>query len=304
MNIKIRKSEYNKLFESYQSGMSMREVAENYGVSTSCIGRIFKKEGYSVRKYKHFKNEHYFEKIDSESKAYFLGLIYADGWVNNKKNYFGICLAEEDKYLLEQFKKELKFTGPIKNVGRKKDHHKDRYRIEICSKKMCRDLEGLNVIPNKALILQFPTEELVPNELMPHFLRGYFDGDGYVGYKKMNYKTSNFIKGSLVCSIVSSPCFCNSLQNFLKNQLNINCYNRCDGRSKAHDLKFSSRQALVFLDYIYKNSSENLLMRRKFNIFKNSLFEYRMSNLNHTHGSKVPIELVKEICFREKYALI
>jgi hypothetical protein len=33
-------------------------------------------------------NENYFEKIDSEDKAYFLGLICADGCIlNNKKTY-------------------------------------------------------------------------------------------------------------------------------------------------------------------------------------------------------------------------
>jgi intein-encoded DNA endonuclease-like protein len=35
-------------------------------------------------------------------------------------------------------------------------------------------------VPNKSLKLKFPTTEQVPNELMMHFIRGYFDGDGCI----------------------------------------------------------------------------------------------------------------------------
>lgn len=36
-------------------------------------------------------NENYFEKIDSEDKAYFLGLIAADGCIINNEKNADIC---------------------------------------------------------------------------------------------------------------------------------------------------------------------------------------------------------------------
>jgi len=45
---------------------------------------------------------------------------------------------------------------------------------------MVNDLERLGCISNKSLILKFPTIDQVSEEFIPHFLRGYFDGDGTV----------------------------------------------------------------------------------------------------------------------------
>lgn len=40
------------------------------------------------------------------------------------------------------------------------------------------DLSKHGCVPNKSLILKFPTT--LPNELVNDFIRGYFDGDGSV----------------------------------------------------------------------------------------------------------------------------
>ena len=41
---------------------------------------------------------------------------------------------------------------------------------------MVKDIEKLGVVKNKSLVLQFPTEEIVPDEFMSSFVLGYFDG--------------------------------------------------------------------------------------------------------------------------------
>ena len=55
-------------------------------------------------------NDNYFDVIDNQNKAYILGFLYADG-CNYKNGYFKIDLQEEDKNMLEVFKKELNFEG-------------------------------------------------------------------------------------------------------------------------------------------------------------------------------------------------
>jgi hypothetical protein len=58
-----------------------------------------------------------------------------------------------------------------------------RCSLIINSQHFCKDLLALGVPPRKTFILTFPTEEQVPEYLMHHFIRGYFDGDGYVEKK-------------------------------------------------------------------------------------------------------------------------
>lgn len=56
-------------------------------------------------------NSRYFAQIDGEKKAYFLGLLYADGHIDHtvsKRNFtISINLNEEDGYLIEQFAEEI-----------------------------------------------------------------------------------------------------------------------------------------------------------------------------------------------------
>ena len=50
--------------------------------------------------------------------------------------------------------------------------------MQISNSTISKDLENLGMVANKSLILAFPT--FISKELMPHFIRGYFDGDGCV----------------------------------------------------------------------------------------------------------------------------
>ena len=65
---------------------------------------------------------------------------------------------------------------------------------------MFNDLIKQGCIPNKSLVLTFPNKHQVPENLINHFIRGYFDGDGSINYeirekysvrKKQNIKRLN-----------------------------------------------------------------------------------------------------------------
>ena len=99
------------LIEKYLNGTSITKLAKDNNVSRYVIAeRLSKnninkyKRGYFLRKFKTI-NENYFDEINSEEKAYFLGLLYADGCNHNldKKKKISISLQEEDKFILEQF---------------------------------------------------------------------------------------------------------------------------------------------------------------------------------------------------------
>ena len=67
----------------------------------------------------YFCDDNYFEKIDSKDKAYFLGLLMADG--NKYKNTVRIELQEKDKSILELFKKYIEYEGNLTYIAPRKN---------------------------------------------------------------------------------------------------------------------------------------------------------------------------------------
>jgi hypothetical protein len=132
-------------------------------------------------KKKYFYNEDFFNIIDTEEKAYFLGVIYADGSIGKTKSKIcknvqhKVSLAMIDKEPLELFRDSLNGDFPIKE--RTLPNGKVFYSLVLTSKKMVNDLEDKGCVENKSLILRFPK---LSRELLPDFVRGYFDGDGSI----------------------------------------------------------------------------------------------------------------------------
>lgn len=129
----------------------------------------------------------FFDRIDSEEKAYWLGFMYADGCVysdGRKIHSITLKLSIKDEEHLFRFKTSLRSNHSIKRRtrissfpnGSKKELTSSILRIT--SKKMFLDLVRHGCVPAKSLILKFP-ENLSPH-LINHFVRGYFDGDGSV----------------------------------------------------------------------------------------------------------------------------
>lgn len=200
-------------------------------------------------------NDDYFEIIDTEDKAYFLGLLFADGNVYTARNRVQITLANEDVYILKLFADRIGYTGKM-YIDREKYS-----KLILPSKKMCADLTRLGCTPNKSLTLQFPTE--VPNELMHHFIRGYFDGDGHIS------KDKKLIKPYYHINITSSKHFMERLKEVLLENLieTGNLYKRYkDRKESAHTAFVLNKSAKQFVDYIYNNAT--LFLTRKHNIYE------------------------------------
>jgi hypothetical protein len=133
-------------------------------------------------------NEHYFECIDTDNKAYILGFIYADGSIF--KNYLSIWISDKDVEILSFIKAELEYNGVLyyKSVG-----DKTYIGLTISSQKIVDDLSILGIIKNKTyLSSELPKYE---KKYESSFLRGLFDGDGsiYSNLKNDKYEyTVNF----------------------------------------------------------------------------------------------------------------
>jgi len=200
-------------------------------------------------------NDDYFETIDTEDKAYFLGLLFADGNIYTARHRVQITLANEDAYILQAFADCIGYTGKM-YIDRGKYS-----KLILPSKKMCADLTKLGCTPNKSLTLQFPTE--VPNELMHHFIRGYFDGDGHIS------KDKKLVKPYYHINITSSKSFMERLKEvLLENSIETGTlYKRYKDREhSAHTTFVLNKSAKQFVEYIYNNAS--LFLTRKHNIYE------------------------------------
>ena len=137
---------------------------------------------------KYICNNSYFENIDTQEKAYWLGFIYADGYIgkNNNNGRFGISLSTEDIDHLYKFKESIESSHPI-NKYRVSSGYKigaEYCRIIICEEKLVNDLIKQGCVYNKTNILSPPN---IDKKLRRHFIRGYMDGDGSIIIHKNKY---------------------------------------------------------------------------------------------------------------------
>lgn len=132
----------------------------------------------------------FFDKIDTEEKAYWLGFIYADGNITKKKDVFNLGLQIKDKNHLQKlasiFNKPIKISEEIR---RGKMFQKGTLRV--CSTYLCNSLISKGIIPRKTYI-DSDVFCHVPDELLRHFIRGNMDGDGcicrFIQYGKIRYR--------------------------------------------------------------------------------------------------------------------
>lgn len=246
----INENIINKAISDYvDNNLTATECAKKYNIGRTTLLRHLKK--YNIEKnYTTTKREYnrdYFEIIDTEEKAYWLGFIAADGCITRNKSNLDIGLQYKDRSHLEKFIKSIDgdidmITDKIVNCGLNNKLYKSS-RLTIGSKKMCQDLIYLGLGPRKSSTLNFPTN--IPKEFMRHYLRGYFDGDGCI--------TSN--KGIYQISIIATNDFLNNLKEFLlslnmtKTKLEQRNSNMAVWKKKGHN------QIKIFLDYLYKDST-------------------------------------------------
>ena len=214
---------------------------------------------------KYTLNENFFEKIDTQEKAYWLGFMYADG--NCYNNYAKIGLQERDGYILKHFMAALESNQPVHKLNRVKEHHQDISYVTIYSKKLVSDLNKLGCIPNKTKTLTFPDYIIVPQHLMHHFTRGYFDGDGSIweGQRKiMTVKDSTRVSGyrdriihNVKFNITGNLQFITGIRDELVkigfNSVKININKRIENSAS---LEYSGRGNMsLFYNYIYNNAT-------------------------------------------------
>lgn len=180
-----RKKIYLEAKDEYiNSDIKLIDICNKYKIDAKNFSLFLKNNGVVVRNgfsnKRYEKDEKFFEVINTEEKAYWLGFIFADGCVVNNKTTrtyrLTIELAKCDEEHLIKFKTDIKSTAPI--AHRK---NKETCSITIDSKKIVSDLIKLGAVVNKTIFGFISNEILqIEDSLKLAFLRGYIDGDGYI----------------------------------------------------------------------------------------------------------------------------
>jgi hypothetical protein len=123
-------------------------------------------------------SEAFFESIDTEEKAYFLGLLSADGYVLKSGKQFVLSLQSRDEHILHDMKRVMGAGHPVydRKAGGFPGSGAQR-AILIGSKKLVSDLAKYGIVSGKSKKLTYPD---LPAHLERHFARGAFDGDGHI----------------------------------------------------------------------------------------------------------------------------
>lgn len=188
-NKKIWTEEEDNLLKENYSKTNIEQIEKIIPNRTkSAIQQRAKKLGLKYLYY----NKDYFSQIDNAEKAYWLGFIYADGYISSQDR-FGIELSILDFNHLQKFANALDSNIRIKTRTR---NNREFCNITIKNSKIHNDLINKGVFFNKTKNIHFPTREQLPEKYNKDFIRGFFDGDGcyllYQHTQKQKYKDSFF----------------------------------------------------------------------------------------------------------------
>lgn len=232
---------------------TLKQLGKEFNCSYPTIRNLLNKHKIKSRgnKQGYPRDEFYFNKIDTEEKAYWLGFLYADGCVHS--NNYEISINITDKEHIEKFKAAIKaFNHNITEIQDKRfQNAKTLYQFSIRDKQLHQDLIKWGCIPQKSLLInKIPN---IPRDYVSHFLRGYFDGDGSLHYLR---GTNNYR-----ISFVGTKDFLNDIQKEL--QTNVSLQSNIAG--KAYVLQIAGRRQIErILNYLYNNSKENNRLNRKY----------------------------------------
>lgn len=274
-----------KIVKLYNDGASFTELAEQFNCSVTGMrdflveGRYVKSRGHQTINGVHYNKRHscndlFFNKIDSEKKAYWLGYLFADGYNNTDKKMVSFSQSEPQEEMVYRLKEDLEATQPISVSGPrintihgKEITSKPAHKIAINSKQLSDDLAKHGCTQGKTLTIAFPN---IDDQFKSHFIRGYFDGDGSV----TNVKDTTGTKAQF--NIIGTLDLLLGIQKELVEKAGLNAIKISPAKkdSQVYQLVYGGiKNVKKFYSYLYLDS-ETYLPKKK-NIFESVLKLYK-----------------------------
>lgn len=222
----------------------------------------------------------FFKEIRTELQAYLLGFYAADGSVDEKRKTLRVQLADKDSEIVYLFKDIISPDARLFSINPKEENiirekvinGHGSTGVDITSAILVQDLVNLGIGYKKTYLeLKIPQ---ITKELIPHFIRGYFDGDGSIigQYVKADPKTNRQERIRRYFTIISKN---NSIllefkEFFEENNINVNInYLKRDDMWRMSTS--SKKEVEKIFNLLYKNSNFYLIRKfDKFNYYVNT----------------------------------
>lgn len=212
-----------------------------------------------------YNNE--FKNIDSQEKAYLLGFLYGDGTITTYKEKDGriryltkISININDIDLIDKIKKQFQFFNVCSfDYSKYNNNSNKQISVSKYSKELYSHLVLNGLYPRKSYEnsnkLKLPN---INNELLPHFIRGFFDADGsvYTRTKRKNLINIEF------CCVAKE--FLLEIDSYLKSY-DINSWKliskepRGKGKQTYYILSFiKTSEILKLINFMYADATFSL----------------------------------------------
>ena len=271
MKAKVFVSEDKKkdiCYKYLKENWTIKLLTEKYALSRFIIKKILQENQIPIKRHtkrnRLFMKEDYFEKIDTEAKAYFLGLLFTDGnvFIGKKEiNQIALELTVRDVEILEKLKAELNTNNKI--TYRKNPNRSETVSLKFFSKKMVEDLSKYGIIPQKTKKTKHLPLDLIPDEFKRDFVRGLIDGDGSVFY----HGESKKYLGVTFCSY--SRNICEELKNICDSFIGVETNHKVftEKNKNISRVTYTKQDvAKQLVTVLYKDS--NYYLTRKYNLAK------------------------------------
>ncbi len=253
--MKLKLEPYKEeILSMYNNGISTIQIAKHFNCYQQPVSNLIKKYTKVKSLMPDQGNINYFQQINSNIKAYFLGFITADGCItygNSKSNFrLTITIHEKDKIILNKLKEEIGCENKILTIYKKEYDH-NHVRFSLQNKELIDSLNKYGIVPQKSLIMPNIIQN-IPKEYRPSFILGYFDGDGSMTTQSKYKRGYIQIRGTkeLLLGII--------------NELQISSYN-IDESSNIPSLRIGSKENIKKFYGIYKTN--NFFLKRKHSKF-------------------------------------
>lgn len=250
------------IMSDYQKGFGTIELSKKYGVHRATVQRVIHRNSDSIRRRSIFNkyNVEFFNAYTPES-CYWAGFIAADGYIRHSQDTLHIKLQLGDLDHLRKFCFSIGFPLDKIHFGH---NIKNGVVYEYCYVDLCGSwaknqlCESFGLRPHKSLTLTL--SEKIPKEMLHHFVRGYFDGDGSITITTC--PTINFTSGS-ESMIDSLRYLFKDLGVVLKSGNDV-CpiYKKTEG---TNFISYSGKNAEKILYWMYNESTSDIRMDRKYN---------------------------------------
>ena len=234
-----------------------RVVAKEMGMCAKSIRGVLKNLGIPLRKCtaRYTDNDRFFEKIDSHEKAHVLGFLYADGYIGVDRGRLCLKLAVKDIDYLTHVRDLIAPERPIRRRWCEGPFGIHEFaEMEISNAIMVQDLVRFGLHQKKSLTLEWPIN--LPDEFIPSFILGYFDGDGCITEGDRNCR---------IISMLGTPIFLEKIATLFNERFKttVKVKPASEGRKISQIQCGGNWQIMNILDWLYSGKATCLARKRE-----------------------------------------